>query len=251
MNRRSQSGADPAGREGGPTLRRIALVGALIVVACAGLALLLRDVDAFDLISAHRSALLAWRDEHLLLGALLFVLAYFAIVTVSLPLNFAMTVLGGFLFGFLAGTLLSVFAVTAGAILVFTVAKARFGDRLRRRILQESSRRLFASMDGRFRRNPLLYLLLLRLTPTLPSIVPNAAPAFFGVKTITFLVATLLGVIPNTLVTAWIGAGLGEALAADETPPGLPAFDPFVVGVVLVCVALVAAALILHKRLQS
>lgn len=226
------------------------MISVLVICACAGAVFLLQDLDVFGLINAHSTTLHAWRDEHLLLAALLFVVAYIAVVAVSLPVNFAMTVLGGFLFGFVVGALLSALAVTMGAILVFSIAKAKVGDRLRERALSEGTSRLYASLDRQFRKNAIWCMLLLRLTPTLPSIVPNAAPAFFGIRTPTFLFATLFGTTPSTIVTAWIGAGLAQALATGETPSNLPSLDPYALAAVLIALAVLAGAMLARKRLQ-
>lgn len=227
-------------RERMPPVRWV-LVAALVLIVLAGWLLLARDLDLLAAMRANREMLVSWREQHVLLAAALFVLVYVAVVVLSLPVNFAMTTLGGFLFGFLYGAMLATLAVTTGAVLVFSIARASFGARLRRHVLEKGSSGIFQKMDKGFRNNPLFYLVLLRLIPTLPSVVCNAGPAVFGVRTRTFAFATLAGVVPNSLPTAWIGASLSEGLAEDEIASPLPFEHPFLTALAVLALLLLAA----------
>lgn len=226
----------------------LALLGAALLIVIAGIAWLAfaPDLDIRAFLQAHHEALLYWRDQHILLSAAIFVLLYLVIVVLSVPVNFAMTTLGGFMFGFFLGTVLATVSVTAGAILVFTVTRASFGARLRRRVLENGSSRLFEQMDRGFRRNTLSYLLVLRLVPTMPSLVSNAAPAFFGVSIRTFTIATLLAGVPSSLATAWIGASLSYALSGDDAP-GIMS-SPYLTGLAVFTLLVLAALPLLLKR---
>ena len=46
----------------------------------------------------------------------------------------------------------------------------------------------------------------------------NLVPALLGVPLKTYIIATAIGIIPGTFVYASVGNGLGEILAAGETP---------------------------------
>lgn len=237
---------DNADRRRRLPLLACAIVAVLVAISLAGWFGFAKDLDVYAELRTHREALLSWRDQHFLVSMALFVLLYLVVVVLSLPVNFAMTILGGFLFGFLFGTVLASVAVTAGAVLVFAVARASFGAELRRRVLANGSSRLFAQMDRGFARNALWYLLVLRLVPTVPSLVSNAAPAFFGVRTRTFAVATLIGVVPSSIATAWIGASLSNALAEDEV--GAFAAGPYLTGLAVLTLVLLAALPALLRR---
>ena len=75
-----------------------------------------------------------------------------------------------------------------------------------------------AGAEGGFRRNAFSYLLTLRLIPIVPFWLVNLAPAFFGVPLTTFVVTTVLGIIPGTIVYVGVGNGLGATLDAGEDP---------------------------------
>ncbi len=49
-----------------------------------------------------------------------------------------------------------------------------------------------------------------------PFFVVNLLPAFLGVRPRTYLLGTLLGIIPGTLIYSLVGAGLGKILESGE-----------------------------------
>ena len=75
---------------------------------------------------------------------------------------------------------------------------------------------MLEKVRGSFQRNALSYLLFLRLVPAFPFWAVNLAPALLGVTVRTYVIATLIGIIPGTLAIACIGAGLDTAIASAE-----------------------------------
>ena len=112
--------------------------------------------------------------------------------------------------------------------------------------------RLFCARAGPFlerirpglERDGFSYLLALRLIPVLPFWLLNLAPALVGMRLVPFALATLIGIIPGTLVFASIGAGAGQLLAAGSQPDWRIVFSPSVllpfVGLALLSLAPVA-----------
>jgi len=124
------------------------------------------------------------------------------------PAAAALTLAGGFLFGWLIGAPLAVFSATAGATVVFLIARTALGETLARR----NGKWLCKLREG-FRADALTYLLFLRLVPAFPFWFMNLAPAMLGVPLRTFVTATALGIIPGTLAFSVIGSGLDSLLA--------------------------------------
>ena len=60
-------------------------------------------------------------------------------------------------------------------------------------------------------------MLVLRLVPLFPFWLVNLAPAFLDVPLRTFVIGTIVGIIPGTVVFAVFGAGLGGILDRNET----------------------------------
>ena len=162
-------------------------------------------------IAEHRDALQDFVSLHWL-GALAgFGLIYIAVVALSIPGAALLTMIGGFLFGWLAAGLLVVVAATAGATVTFLVARTSLGDVLVRR----AGPRLNALARG-FRDDAFNYLLFLRLVPLFPFWLVNIAPALFDVRLSTFVAATLIGIIPGTFAFAFLGSGLDSIIAEQQ-----------------------------------
>ncbi len=187
----------------------------LIAAAAAG-AFLLRDTLTFAALSRHREALLALRDAHPLVLPLTFVLAYAAMVALSLPGATVATLTGGFLFGLFPGVFYNVTAATIGAGLVFLAARAGFGARVAARIEAQGGRA--ARLQRGLRENEIPVLLLMRLVPALPFFLANLIPAFLGIRFDRFVMTTFLGILPAALVFTSVGSGLGEVFARGEAP---------------------------------
>jgi len=187
--------------------RRVWLVLAL-VAALAGLHLAGFDKYlSLDTLRAHHRELMAFVHGHMAIAAAGYVSIYIAAVALSLPGALLLTLTGGFLFGPVTGTLLTVLGATTGAMLVFVFARKVFGGSCLDRFGPQAR-----GLAENLRENAWSYLLVLRLVPLFPFVLVNIIPAFVGVRPITFLLTTLFGILPGTAVYSLAGAGLGAAL---------------------------------------
>ena len=208
------AGERPAPDSSSPAPRRWPRLLPLAAVAAATVAVLALGGHRYLSVAAlvdHHAAIEALVAGHPLTAAAAFVAAYAAITALSLPGGAVMTLLGGLVFGWPAGTLASVVGATAGATLVFLIARTSFGDGLMRR-----AGGAVARLAGGFQRNAMSYLLFLRLVPAFPFWLVNLVPAFLGVPLSTYVVATAVGILPGTLVFALIGSGLGDTLEGER-----------------------------------
>lgn len=236
-------------RSKGSLLRRAAPL--LLIATAAVVALVLfRDLLSFETLRAHRASLIEWRDRSYGEAVLGFMALQVAVVIVSLPGSFVMTVAGGFLFGLLPGTLYAVLAASLGATLVFLAARGGLGDAARARLGAVAPEGRAGRIAAGLRENEVSYLLLLRLVPVVPFLIANLAPAFLGVRLRTFFLTTLIGVTPGTAATAWIGVGMGEIFARGGTPDMSLLLSPAILGP-SVGLAALAALPVLVKAWRS
>lgn len=161
----------------------------------------------------HRHWLSQWTAQHYLLAVLSYMLIYQLAVAVSIPGAVFLTLIGGFLFGIVAGALYVVCSATLGAIWLFLAVNSALGDWLTQR-----SSGWVDKMRRGFQENAFNYLLVLRLIPIFPFWVVNIVPAILGVRLRTFFLATLIGIIPGSLVYVTLGNSLGSILDAGQTP---------------------------------
>ncbi|MSO80882.1 MAG: TVP38/TMEM64 family protein [Alphaproteobacteria bacterium] len=225
-----QGGRDVTGR------RALARFWPLAVPA-AGLALFfalgLNRHACFSVLGNNREWLLAEVARLGFWAPAAFAAMYAVAAAFALPGGTLLTLAGGFLFGTLWGGLAALAGATLGATVVFLAARTAFGDALRRRA-GPGMRRL---EDG-LRENAMSYLLVLRLVPLFPFWLVNLAPAFFGVRLRTYVLATTIGIVPGTFVFAWVGSGLGAVFAAGGEPDLAIVFAPEVLGPLLALAAL-------------
>ena len=132
----------------------------------------------------------------------------------SFPAAAILTIFSGFLFGWLPGTVFAMLGATGGATLLFLAARTAFGGFLRERVGGFAAR----LSDG-FARDAFSYLLVLRLAPFIPFFVVNIAPALFNVRLRTFVLATVIGILPGASPIPGSAAGW----TACCSPPGRPA----------------------------
>jgi uncharacterized membrane protein YdjX (TVP38/TMEM64 family) len=188
-------------------MKRYLPLAALLVVVVLAYASDLGYYLTFDHLRAHYRIIVDFVAANPVGAAAIYLMLYTLAVAASVPGAVFMTIIGGFLFGAWIGTTLTVIAATLGATLLFLAARTAFGDFLRTRTASFLGR-----MEAGFRRNAFSYLLVLRLVPLFPFFIVNLVPAFLGVGLGTYVGATLLGIIPGTLVYTLAGCGLGSIL---------------------------------------
>lgn len=188
----------------------IARFGPLIVIALAIGAVFATGAHKYlslNAISENYDALTGFVTENRVQAIGLFSLAYIVAVALSLPGAGILSILGGLLFGTLTGTVTVVIAATIGATIIFLVAKTALGDSLRSR-----AGGFVKNMEEGFQNNAFSYLLLLRLVPLFPFFIVNIVPSFLRVKTPTFFLATLIGIIPGSFAYVSVGEGAAEII---------------------------------------
>jgi uncharacterized membrane protein YdjX (TVP38/TMEM64 family) len=159
----------------------------------------------------NRDMIKRFVSTHQLQASIAYVLVYTSVVALSLPGGLLMTVAGGFLFGWLAGGLMAVIAATIGATLVFLAARSSLGAIL----IERAGHRLKKVAEG-LREDAVSYLLFLRLVPIFPFWLVNLAAALFNIRLRTFIVTSIIGILPGTFAFAIAGAGLDSTIAAQS-----------------------------------
>lgn len=149
--------------------------------------------------------------EHTAVALGTYVLAYVAVVALSLPGAIIMTLTGGLLFGWKLGAPASVVGATIGATIIFVVARTSLGPAL----AAKGGPALQKIIAG-FREDAWSYLLFLRLVPVFPFFLVNLAPGLAGVPLATYVGATFLGIIPGTTAYSIAASGLGSVVEAQN-----------------------------------
>lgn len=200
---------------------------------------------SFSALAEHRNQLVDWVATWPIVTRLVFALIYIVTVAFSLPIGSLLTVAGGLMFGLIEGTALVVVAATFGATLVYWVAKTSFGT-----FLREKAGPFLARVEGGFNENALSYLLVLRLVPIFPFWLVNIVPGLLNVPVRTYILATLVGIIPGTFAFVSVGNGLG-AVVEQGKAPGLEVLAQPEVLIPIVALSLVSLIPIAYKRFKA
>jgi uncharacterized membrane protein YdjX (TVP38/TMEM64 family) len=210
------------------SFKRLAPLLVLLALVTAAFVFRIDKYLTLDALRDNRAALAASVQSHGVGAALGFVLAYAAVVALSLPGATIMTLTGGFLFGVSLGAAVNVIGATAGASLLFLITRSAFGDALRER----TGPFLGRLADG-FRKDAFSYLLFLRLVPAFPFWAVNLAPALLGMRFPLFVAATALGIIPGTTVYSAFGASLGQLFDAGAEVRLKDVFSPTLIAALI------------------
>ncbi|MFV0298217.1 MAG: TVP38/TMEM64 family protein [Hyphomicrobiaceae bacterium] len=204
--------SEPAPSSGRPSrMKRWMPLAAILVAAALAYAFRLHDYASFRMIGLHYAFLQHFISENLVLALAIYFIGYAGIVALSVPCALVMTLAGGLLFGWMICVPVTVVGATAGATVLFLVARSSIGETLASRAGPAAQ-----SLRAGFQENAFSYMLFLRLVPIFPFVVVNIAAAALGVPLRTFFFGTLLGIIPGTTAYSVAGSGLGSVIEAQN-----------------------------------
>ena len=157
-----------------------------------------------DYILAQRKALEGLATSHPVLAPVAFVAVYVTVAALALPAAAILSLLGGFLFGVWLGSALVLLSATTGALIVFFLARSAIGAPLRRK-----AGPLYDKIATGMRENAFGYLLFMRLVPIFPFFLVNLVAALFDITARTFVVASVIGMAPATIIYINFGREIG------------------------------------------
>lgn len=163
----------------------------------------LRSYLTLEALKAHREALNTFNSEHRLFTVFIFMALYIVQTALALPGAIIFSLSAGILFGTIMGTIYAVTAATSGAVLAFLATRYLFHQTVQKKFGPQLDK-LNASLE----KDGLHYLLFLRLVPVFPFFLINLAAALTRLPLRTFVLGTLIGIIPGGFVFVNAGASL-------------------------------------------
>ena len=189
-----------------------AMIGLIGVGIMSAIFVGVDDRVGLELLREHQYDLLNFVTSKPVLAGVLFTVIYALVVVASIPGLALLTMAGGFLFGWVAGTIYTMIAATIASAGVFLLARSAFGGPLRRRAGPMVQR----FVDG-FKESALSYVFILHLIPVFPYLVVITLPAVCGVPLHVYMFSAFFGILPATILLARVGAGLGDVLSSSGT----------------------------------
>ncbi|MGR4000707.1 MAG: TVP38/TMEM64 family protein [Alphaproteobacteria bacterium] len=222
-------------------LRSVPLLVVIVLMLLAWFVFDIPQYLSFEAIAQNQKQLTEAAQHPLAPPA--FILIYLVVVALSIPGATFLTLLGGFLFGIITGTILVVSGATLGAIAIFLIARTAIAEPLAKRAGPK-----LEELRAGFEKNALFYLLFLRLVPLFPFWLVNIVPAALGMRLAPYALATLLGIIPGSAVYVSVGNGLSAILQSGETPNLGIIFAPEVLLPILALAILSLVPIIIKKQ---
>jgi len=198
-----------------------------------------------DELRANHEALTAFVAANRWLALAAFMGLYVAVTALSLPGALFMTLAAGLLFGPWLGGAAALVSATTGASIVFLICRTAFGGTLAKRAGSGLAR-----IEAGITKDAFSYLLVLRLVPAAPFFVVNIAAGLVRIPLATFVLASLIGMAPGSLVYSSLGASLNHAFATGKEPNLSIIFQPQIL-LPLIGLALLSLLPILVRRLTG
>ena len=163
------------------------------------------EVLSFNLIKQKYGDIQLLINDRYLFYYLLFFLGYIVVTALALPISLLKTLLAGALFGLLPGVILTSFASTIGSTFCFLISRYLFKD-----IFQEKYKKYLVKVNLGIKKEGLLYLLFLRLSPIFPFFLINLTFGLTQMKWTNFYWISQLGMLPATVLFVNAGNQLSQ-----------------------------------------
>ncbi len=189
-----------------------------------------------------------WLRDHGDSGPFVYVGGFIVLTGLALLPTYASAILGGWAFGFTTGAIAAMSGFTGAAILGYLIGRLGSGDRVEK-ILAEKPRWKAvrdALVGGSFAKT-LAIVTLLRLPPNSPFAITNLVLASVKTHPAAYIIGTIIGMAPRTLIVIYIAADLATRLdpaqAAEAKKPMW-----LIVGGIAVSIAVLALIGFIAKR---
>jgi uncharacterized membrane protein YdjX (TVP38/TMEM64 family) len=199
-----------------------------VIIACAGMSVVALffwfDLQRFLTLAAlkeNRQVLLEYYTAHRVVMIAGFMAVYIIQTALSLPGAAILSLAAGALFGSIMGTVYAIIAATVGATLAFLITRYLLRDTV--------LRKFGAKLEGINREletRGFNYLLFVRLVPVFPFFLINLAAGLTTLPLRTFIIGTMMGIIPGGFVYVNAGASLAtiDSLSGIASPRVLGSF---------------------------
>ena len=179
-----------------------------------------RRAVSFHTLVKHKDALLDLADKHPIQAPLVFVATYLLLGIFGLPGSTVLNVSAGLLFDFWKGLLLVILGSTLASTLAFFCFRYLFRD-----YVDSIVRSRFPKVEENLEREGAYFVFAMRLFPVIPYSLTNMVLAVSPVRFVTYLLVSLLALLPRYVLYVYSGDNLGDV----ERVPDL--FSPYLIGV--------------------
>ena len=176
----------------------------------------LQELTSYEFIKNNIDYFSKLKKTNVFILSLFFLLFTILWVFPFLGFGSPVSLLAGFILGKWVGTITVVLGLSIGATFLYIFGNFFLKDFVREKFLNK-----FQNLDDKFKKSEFLYLLIYRFIGGIPWQLSCILPTLFNVKVINFLLATLIGIIPQVFLVVSIGSGLESIISQNLKPPSI------------------------------
>ena len=178
----------------------------------------IKDLTSYEFIKENREIILKYKDNNIFFLTIVFFIIVVFLNLLLCPM-LVPTLVIGFIFGKWLGTLILIFGNTLGGVLLYRLAKTFFSD-----LIEKKFKTKFTKFIDFFNKNDTIYFMCFRFIGGggTPFPIQNILPVLFNMSAKNYIIATLLGILPTTFVTAALGSGIEKIIDQNEELSFLP-----------------------------
>ena len=169
------------------------------------------DLLTLESIKSNKLWINEFIKNNYVLSVFLFFMSCMIFVNSPLPLAAIIKVLGGFFFGFSLGAIYNVMATVLGCIVGFSISRYALKDSFEKNYYERIKK-----VENEVEKNGFYYFLILRLVMVVPYFLINITAGLSRISFKKYLLSTLLGVTPMSLVYANGGNQLEQINSISE-----------------------------------
>ena len=178
----------------------------------------IKDLTSYEFIKENRETILKYKDNNIFFLTIVFFIIVVFLNLLLCPM-LVPTLVIGFIFGKWLGTLILIFGNTLGGVLLYRLAKTFFSD-----LIEKKFKTKFTKFINFFNKNDTIYFMCFRFIGGggAPFPIQNILPVLFNMSAKNYIIATFLGILPTTFVTAALGSGIEKIIDQNEELSFLP-----------------------------
>ena len=178
----------------------------------------IKDLTSYEFIKENRETILKYKDNNIFFLTIVFFIIIVFLNLLLCPM-LVPTLVIGFIFGKWLGTLILIFGNTLGGVLLYRLAKTFFSD-----LIEKKFKTKFTKFIDFFNKNDTIYFMCFRFIGGggAPFPIQNILPVLFNMSAKNYIIATFLGILPTTFVTAALGSGIEKIIDQNEELSFLP-----------------------------
>jgi uncharacterized membrane protein YdjX (TVP38/TMEM64 family) len=188
-----------------------------------------------------------WLRQNKGIGAIIFVVGMSIFSGFALLATNVLGIVSGFAFGFQIGVVAQMLGIIGASTIMFYPAKRYAGENLQATVEQKPKLKAIqtALLNESFFRT-LLIVTLIRLSPATPFALTNFTLSAAGVSFKTFLLGTVLGMLPGTSAIVFVGSSLSELNFSQPQESWM-----LIVGIIATVLAIVVVGMFSKRALEQ